>query len=156
MAVIEWIRFLVGGILLLIGLVIFLIQMIGVFRFKYVLNRMHAAAMGDTLGIGCCLLGLIVMNGASFTSLKLMLVMIFLWFSSPVSSHLIARLEVTTDEEPKKHYKQLAVDANGEMMVLAGRDKNSVDEDDVHGCSYGSCEGPEALKKKEDGNGTVF
>ena len=67
MAVIEWIQFLAGGLLLLIGLVIFLIQMIGVFRFKYVLNRMHAAAMGDTLGIGCCLLGLIVMKGFSFT-----------------------------------------------------------------------------------------
>ena len=88
MAVIEWIRFLAGAVLLLIGLLIFLIQMIGVFRFKYVLNRMHAAAMGDTLGIGCCLLGLIVMKGASFTSLKLLLVMIFLWFSSPVSESL--------------------------------------------------------------------
>ena len=156
MAVIEWIRFLAGGILLLLGLLIFLIQMVGVFRFQYVLNRMHAAAMGDTLGIGCCLLGLIVMSGFRFTSLKLLLVIIFLWFSSPVSSHLIARLEVTTDEEPEKHYKQLAVKENGEMTVLADRDKNSVAEDDVHGCLNGSCKGSEALQKKEDGDGTVF
>ena len=113
-----------------IGLVIFLIQMIGVFRFKYVLNRMHAAAMGDTLGIGCCLLGLIVMKGFSFTSLKLLLVIIFLWFSSPVSSHLIARLEVATDEEPQKHYKQLAADANGEMTVLSERDREDKTEEE--------------------------
>ena len=130
MAVIEWIQFLAGGLLLLIGLVIFLIQMIGVFRFKYVLNRMHAAAMGDTLGIGCCLLGLIVMKGFSFTSLKLLLVIIFLWFSSPVSSHLIARLEVATDEEPQKHYKQLAADANGEMTVLSERDRADKTEEE--------------------------
>ena len=130
MAVIEWIQFLAGGLLLLIGLVIFLIQMIGVFRFKYVLNRMHAAAMGDTLGIGCCLLGLIVMKGFSFTSLKLLLVIIFLWFSSPVSSHLIARLEVATDEEPQKHYKQLAADANGEMTVLSERDRENKTEEE--------------------------
>lgn len=130
MAVIEWIQFLAGGLLLLIGLVIFLIQMIGVFRFKYVLNRMHAAAMGDTLGIGCCLLGLIVMKGFSFTSLKLLLVIIFLWFSSPVSSHLIARLEVATDEEPQKHYKQLAADANGEMTVLSERDREDKTEEE--------------------------
>ena len=123
MAVIEWIRFLAGAVLLLIGLLIFLIQMIGVFRFKYVLNRMHAAAMGDTLGIGCCLLGLIVMSGISFTSLKLLLVIIFLWFSSPASSHLIARLEVATDEEQEKHYKQLAADENGEMKVSVPRDR---------------------------------
>ena len=130
MAVIEWIQFLAGGLLLLIGLVIFLSRMIGVFRFKYVLNRMHAAAMGDTLGIGCCLLGLIVMKGFSFTSLKLLLVIIFLWFSSPVSSHLIARLEVATDEEPQKHYKQLAADANGEMTVLSERDREDKTEEE--------------------------
>ena len=82
--------------------------MIGVFRFKYVLNRMHAAAMGDTLGIGCAILGLIVMSGLNLTSLKLFLVILFLWFSSPVSSHLISRLEVTTDEESEKQYKKIS------------------------------------------------
>lgn len=105
MTAIEWIQFFAGAVLLLTGLVIFILEMIGVFRFKYVLNRMHAAAMGDTLGIGFCLLGLIVMSGLNFTSLKLFLVILFLWFSSPVSSHLIARLEVTTDEEKDSHYK---------------------------------------------------
>lgn len=109
MAVFEWIRFLVGAVLLLCGLGTFLVEMIGVYRFHYVLNRMHAAAMGDTLGIGFCLLGLIVMSGFQVTSLKLLLVIIFLWFSSPVSSHLIARLEVTTDEEPKLHYRKAAL-----------------------------------------------
>lgn len=109
MAVFEWIRFLVGAGLLLFGLVIFAIEMIGVFRFKYVLNRMHAAAMGDTLGIGFSLVGLIIMNGFNFTSLKLMFVVVFLWFASPVSSHLIARLEVTTDEEEEKHYRRMTL-----------------------------------------------
>ncbi len=107
MAGVGWIRFLAGAVLLLIGLGIFVIEMIGVFRFRYVLNRMHAAAMGDTLGIGCCLLGLIIMCGWNFTSLKLLLVILFLWLSSPTSSHLIARLEVTTDEESEKHYRRL-------------------------------------------------
>lgn len=105
MAVFEWIRFFAGAALVLFGLGIFAIEMIGVFRFKYVLNRMHAAAMGDTLGIGFSLLGLILMSGFNFTSLKLLCVIVFLWFSSPVSSHLIARLEVTTDEEKEEHYR---------------------------------------------------
>ena len=109
MAVLEWLRFLAGAALLLMGLGIFVIEMIGVFRFHYVLNRMHAAAMGDTLGIGCCMLGLIVISGWNFTSLKLFLVILFLWLSSPTSSHLIARLEVATDEEPEKHYRRLAL-----------------------------------------------
>ncbi len=115
MTVIEWIRFLIGAVLLLTGLAIFVLEIIGVFRFRYVLNRMHAAAMGDTLGIGFSLLGLIVMNGLNFTSLKMFLVILFLWFSSPVSSHLIARLEVTTDEEKEKHYKIKSLDEKEDL-----------------------------------------
>lgn len=110
MAVIEWIRFLIGAGLLLVGLGIFAIEMIGVFRFKYVLNRMHAAAMGDTLGIGFSLIGLIIMSGFNFTSLKLFFVIVFLWFSSPASSHLIARLEIATNEEQEKHYREIGLE----------------------------------------------
>ena len=110
MTAFEWVRFLLGAGLLLTGVAVFLIEMIGVFRFRYVLNRMHAAATGDTLGIGICLLGLIVMNGLNFTSLKLFLVIIFLWFSSPTSSHLIAKLEVTTNEDEELHYDTGSLD----------------------------------------------
>jgi multicomponent Na+:H+ antiporter subunit G len=50
------------------------------------------------------------MSGFTFTSLKLLLVVIFLWFSSPTSSHLIARLEVTTNEDEEKHYRELSIE----------------------------------------------
>ena len=96
MEILEWVRFLLGTGLLLVGLGIFLLQIFGVF--KYVLNRMHAAAMGDTLGIGISLTGLILLSGFNFTSLKMALIIVFLWLASPVSSHLISRLEVVTNE----------------------------------------------------------
>lgn len=98
MRIIEWAQFLLGTGLLVTGLLIFIIQIIGVFKFKYVLNRMHVAAMGDTLGIGFSLAGLIVLTGFQFTSLKMALIIVFLWLASPVSAHLISRLEVTTNE----------------------------------------------------------
>lgn len=120
MAAFEWVRFLLGAGLLLSGVAVFLIEMVGVYRFKYVLNRMHAAAMGDTLGIGLCLMGLIVMSGLNFTSLKLFLVIAFLWFSSPTSSHLIARLEVTTNEDEEPHYDTGTLD---EASDLKGADE---------------------------------
>ena len=94
----EWIRFAAGTALLLLGLGIFLLEVFGVFKFKYVLNRMHAAAMGDTLGIGFSLTGLIVLSGFNITSVKLTLILVFLWLASPVASHLISRLEVSTNE----------------------------------------------------------
>ena len=101
----EWIRFIAGVAFILMGLIVFVIQLIGVFKFKYILNRMHAAGMGDTMGISLCLLGTMFLFGWSFTSLKIALVAAFLWLASPVSSHLIARLEVTTNEDLEKYCK---------------------------------------------------
>lgn len=103
MQILEWIRFGAGVGLLLLGLGIFALQIFGVFKFKYVLNRMHAAAMGDTLGLGVSLTGLILLSGWNVTSLKMALVLIFLWLASPVSSHLISRLEVVTNEHLAEH-----------------------------------------------------
>lgn len=97
----EWIRFGAGSLFLLIGMLIFCVQLIGIFRYKHVLNRMHAAAMGDTLGISFSMLGLMIFSGFHFTTLKMALVILFLWCAAPVSSHLIARLEVTTNEKPE-------------------------------------------------------
>lgn len=99
MEVIEWVRFLVGTAMLLCGLSIFVVELFGIFHMKYVLNRMHAAAMGDTLGISISLIGLMIFSGFNFTTLKMVLIVVFLWLASPVSSHLIARLEVSTNEK---------------------------------------------------------
>lgn len=95
----EWVRFCVGSLFLFVGMLIFCVQLFGVFRYKYILNRMHAAAMGDTLGISFSLIGLMIFSGFNFTTLKFALIILFLWCASPVSSHLIARLEVTTNEK---------------------------------------------------------
>lgn len=103
MTAIEWIRFLTGSLFLLIGIVIFFTELFGVFHFQYVLNRMHAAAMGDTLAISACLLGLMIFSGFNFTTLKLFLIIVFLWFASPVSSHVLARLETATNESLSDH-----------------------------------------------------
>ena len=60
-------------------------------------------AMIDTLGIALIMLGLIIASGLTLLTLKLFLVVALLWVTSPVSSHLIARLEITTSEELDKH-----------------------------------------------------
>lgn len=101
MQVLEWLQFIIGTLVLLSGLFLFAIEVFGSYRFQFLLNRMHAAAIGDTLGIGLCLLGLMIFTGFNLTSVKILLVILFLWFASPVSSHLIARFEVTTNEKLK-------------------------------------------------------
>ena len=103
MGIFEWIRLLAGSAFLLGGLVTFVTEIFGIFHFRYVLNRMHATAMGDTLGISSCMVGLMIFSGWNFTTLKLLLVVVFLWFASPVSSHVLARLEVATNENLEDH-----------------------------------------------------
>ncbi|MDO5521049.1 MAG: monovalent cation/H(+) antiporter subunit G [bacterium] len=102
----EWIRFVIAAIFIIGGVSIAGIATFGVFRFKNVLNRMHAAALLDTLAILMALVGLMFLGNVYSTTtetvffiLKLVLVIVFLWFASPVASHLISRLEVTTNEK---------------------------------------------------------
>ena len=94
----EWVRLSVSAVLLFSGLLIFVAAAVGVNKFKRALNRMHAAALGDTLGILFMTLGLVVWKGISFASLKLLLVVLFFWLASPVAGHMISRLEAMTDE----------------------------------------------------------
>lgn len=103
MEALEWIRLIVGAGLLLCGLGIFVIEIFGVFHLNYALNRMHAAAMGDTLGISFSLIGLMLFSGMNFTTLKMALIVVFFWFASPVTSHILARLETTTNDNIGKH-----------------------------------------------------
>ena len=105
MGILLWIRFILGTLFLLAGMVLFVIEIISVFKLDYVLNRMHAAATGDTSGSGLSLIGLMILNGFNLITLKLLLVVVFLWFSSPVSSHLIAKLEVATHEGEDQYGK---------------------------------------------------
>lgn len=103
MSTLEIICTVLGMLFIVLGLIIYLFQIIGLFKYKYILNRMHAAGMGDTLGLFLSLLGIILLCGFNFTSLKLGLVILFLWFSSPTASHLISKLEVCTNEDVGEH-----------------------------------------------------
>ena len=91
-----WIQWILAAGCLLIGLIFMITAVFGVNRFKKALNRMHAAALGDTLGILFVILGLILIRGFSVDSLKLFLVILFFWIASPVSGHMLSRLEVMT------------------------------------------------------------
>ena len=97
----EWVRFFFIAILFLAAVALAAIAVFGIYKFKFVLNRMHAAAMCDTFVLMLALLGVCVYYGFSLPTAKAILVIILLWFASPVASHLIARLEVTTNQNLK-------------------------------------------------------
>lgn len=98
----EWVRFGLTALLFLAGLFVLLTGVIAQYRFRYVLNRMHAASMGDSLGLLLMLLGLCLSLNDGWVICKYLLVATFLWLTSPTASHLIARLEIATNEHPER------------------------------------------------------
>lgn len=92
----DWFVFSAVAVFMLCGLAVAAIAAFGLFKFRFALNRMHAAATCDTLAILLLLAGLIIASGFSFVSLKLALIIILLWCAGPVSSHLLAAFEVKT------------------------------------------------------------
>ncbi|MBQ7850943.1 MAG: monovalent cation/H(+) antiporter subunit G [Clostridia bacterium] len=95
----DVIRFIISAVLTAGGLFCLLSAVVGVNRFRYALSRIHAAALIDTVGILLMLLGLIVATGLTVASGKMLVVIAFLWLTSPVSGHLIGRLEITINDE---------------------------------------------------------
>lgn len=61
---------------------------------------------GGYLGLGLIILGLIVLFGFSFTTVKLVLVVAFLWTTGPVSSHLIAQMMDRKKEKERRGGKR--------------------------------------------------
>ena len=93
----DAIRFGLCAALAVCGLFLECCSVLGVNRFRFVLNRMHAAALGDTMGVLLTLLSLCVWSADGWIIVKLLLVIFLFWLSGPIVSHMIGRLEYTTD-----------------------------------------------------------
>lgn len=91
-------------VLIGLGLVVAALSVLGMFRLRDALERLHAGALSDTLGVLLVLGGLAVLWGPSWQTAKLGLLVVILWVTNPVSSHLIARMELITgrDLDPDK------------------------------------------------------
>ena len=113
---IELIRYIIAALLIAAGILVMAISTFGVFRIRYVLNRLHAAAMGDSMGIGLVILGLILLHGFSVVSLKLLMILGVFWLASPVCSHLLSSLEVFTNENLDRHCDFILLEENTEEV----------------------------------------
>ena len=110
----QWLRFALCAILMLVGLVAFFASAFGVNKFDFVMNRLHAAGIADTLGLICILLSLIIAPGTLSSTLKLVLVGLLMGIASPIGTHLLSRIEVSTNEKLREHCK-LQEDEHGNI-----------------------------------------
>ncbi len=116
METINLICMILGCVFIFFGLILFSFEVYGVFKLKYTLDRMHLSGAGDTMGLLLTIIGAMLINGWNFSNGKLLLILVFFWFASPVSSHLISRLVVNTDEDLKNHVTIYSEEESKEIL----------------------------------------
>ena len=89
-----------GTIVLGAGLFFTAVAAIGLLRLPDFFSRVHAVSKSETLGIALVLLGLILHEGWSHTSLKLALIVLFIAISNPVAAHVLTRAAVRSGLMP--------------------------------------------------------
>ena len=94
----EWVRFAITAILLVLAVFCFASAVLGVYSFGFIMNRIHASGIGDSLGLLSAALAVMTASGEAAVILKLVLIVGFMWCTSPVSTHFIAQIEYYMDQ----------------------------------------------------------
>ena len=79
---------------------------LGLIKLPDVFSRIHAAGLIDTLGSGFVVLSLVLYSGFTLVSFKLLLIPLFLLFTSPISSHAISLFAYESRLKPKAKIKK--------------------------------------------------
>ena len=97
-------------IALVAGGAFYVIGAIGLNRMPDVFTRMHAVSVGDTLGLGLIVIGLLLQAGPSLVAVKLVFIALGLWTAGAVATHALARAALHAGERP------LLADAEGRLV----------------------------------------
>ena len=79
------------SILLIVGVITALIGTMGCFRFDNFLARTHAVSIVDTFSTLLIILGLVLHYGLSLLSLKLLLILVFLYITGSTAIHALTQ-----------------------------------------------------------------
>ena len=99
----EWIRFGLAALCVLAGCFALLTAIVGLFRFDFSLNRLHAASIADTLGLSLLVLAVMLAVGLRPVLWKLLLMVILQWCTSPLSGHMLAQFEYRVNQNLEQH-----------------------------------------------------
>lgn len=102
---------LTGNALLFFGSFFVLIAALGLCRFPGLYLKMHASTKAGTLGSGLVLLGVAVQIGNIHAITEVLLIVLFISITNPLSAHLIAKVAAKCYEETKS----LSTDYPNEM-----------------------------------------
>lgn len=78
----------------------FCLGTLGLYRFPDPYTRMHAVAIGDTLGVGLVGVGLLLLSPDWLLRIKLLVILFLFWLINPTMSHLVAKAGLIHGTEP--------------------------------------------------------
>ena len=81
-----------SGFFIACGVVALLIGSLGLLRLPDVYCRIHAVGMIDTAGASFIILGMIIHEGFTLVTVKLVLIGVFMFFTSPIATHAVAQV----------------------------------------------------------------
>jgi multicomponent Na+:H+ antiporter subunit G len=91
---------LASWILIVGGSVFCVIGALGLLRMPDFFTRMHAASIIDTLGAWLLLIGMMLQAGLTLVTVKLIVIALLLFFTSPTATHALARAARARGVEP--------------------------------------------------------
>lgn len=80
-----------GNVIIIIGLILMAFGVIGMFRFKDYFSRVLVGGKVDTVGFITILMGLLLKNGFTYFSGKILLVLVLYIVTNPIATHAITR-----------------------------------------------------------------
>ena len=86
---------------LLMGCFLGISGAVGIFKFDEFYSRVHAASVTDTLCVFFIISGLVLQEGFTLVSVKLIFTVVLLWLTSPVAGHALIRSAYQTGLKPK-------------------------------------------------------
>ena len=81
----------ISYIIIAIGIFFMLIGLFGIYRFKNFYPRMLVASKVDTVGLFTIIIGVVLQQGVSFFSAKVLLIAAILFIMSPLVTHIVTR-----------------------------------------------------------------
>ncbi len=94
------IQSIISIIFIVSGILFMLMGSIGILRLPDFYARTHAVGKSDTLGIVFVIVGLIIFEGFTQSSLKLFLIVLFIALSNPIGSHALGRAALKKGIKP--------------------------------------------------------
>ena len=89
-----------SGLILCVGIFLFVSGTLGLMRLPDFYCRMHATGKCDTLGALLVLIGLAIYNGFNLVTLKIIFIAVFIFVANPTATHAIGRAALINDVPP--------------------------------------------------------